>query len=214
MVKNNRQDYPKIDGFLGKLEKYMQKADDIANAPRKRAVEKRQAEKESLYASFNSRSFAAIIDLGFIFAILMPVLLNLSIIFYGGSTNPLGSEIMKLDNAALAEAFFTSRYFYGLMLDYVFHFIVFGLIFLWFWQKAGCTPGKWLMRMRIVDVASFKKPTFKQFLIRYCAYIISIIPLTLGFMWIMWSKNNQGWHDIIANTAVIKVNHWKFGYND
>jgi uncharacterized RDD family membrane protein YckC len=29
-------------------------------------------------------------------------------------------------------------------------------------------------------------------------------------MWIMWNKQQRGWHDLIAGTAVIKVNHWKF----
>jgi hypothetical protein len=26
----------------------------------------------------------------------------------------------------------------------------------------------------------------------------------------MWDEEHQGWHDIIANTAVVKVKHWRF----
>jgi uncharacterized RDD family membrane protein YckC len=210
MQKKRKNQIPQPTGkILAKFEKWLQKADEIANAPRKRILAKRAAEKASPYASFNNRSFAAIIDLSLIFTIFMPILLHLSEAFYGGAINPLKGDVSHLTNAQLFEELINSQFFYGLMLDYAAHFIIFGMIFLLCWQRFSCTPGKWLLRMRIVDANSFGKPSFKQFLLRYCAYALSAAPLTLGFMWIMWNKQQRGWHDLIAGTAVIKVNHWK-----
>jgi uncharacterized RDD family membrane protein YckC len=45
--------------------------------------------------------------------------------------------------------------------------------------------------------------TFIRALLRYLGYIVSIIPLFLGFFWILFSRKRQGWHDKIARTCVI-----------
>ena len=41
-------------------------------------------------------------------------------------------------------------------------------------------------------------------LLRYVGYIVSAIPLALGFLWIIWDPEKQGWHDKIAKTRVIR----------
>ena len=46
--------------------------------------------------------------------------------------------------------------------------------------------------------------TYKKAFVRYIGYGISEIPLFLGFLWIAFDKNKQGWHDKIAGTFVIK----------
>ncbi len=201
---------PQAGKIAIKIEQWLKKADEIATSPRRKMLAKRAEEKLSPYASFNDRSLAAILDFSLIFIVLMPVLVRLSAVLYGGASNPLLGDVAHLSSGELFDLFTSSQYFYALMLDYVAHFIVFGMIFLWFWRKASCTPGKWIMRMRIVDSTTFQKPTFKQFALRYCAYVLSAVPLTLGFMWIMWSEERQGWHDMIANTTVVKVKHWRF----
>lgn len=43
----------------------------------------------------------------------------------------------------------------------------------------------------------------KQAAIRYFAYLVSILPLGLGFLWIIWDKRRQGFHDLIARTVVL-----------
>jgi uncharacterized RDD family membrane protein YckC len=45
--------------------------------------------------------------------------------------------------------------------------------------------------------------TFGQSVIRYVGFILSILPLFLGFIWILFDEQNQGWHDKIAKTIVI-----------
>jgi len=77
------------------------------------------------------------------------------------------------------------------------------LLILWFWIKYAATPGKLLFDCEIVDAITGQPITFKQALVRYAAYIVSALPLGLGFLWILWDKQKQAWHDKIAGTVVI-----------
>jgi uncharacterized RDD family membrane protein YckC len=36
-------------------------------------------------------------------------------------------------------------------------------------------------------------------------YVISIIPLFLGLIWVAFDAQKQGWHDKIAGTYVVKA---------
>ncbi len=75
-----------------------------------------------------------------------------------------------------------------------------------FWHFGSATPGKMLLRLKIVDATSLQQPTTKQFIARYIGYYVSALPLGLGFIWIAFDKRKQGWHDKIANTVVIHEN--------
>ena len=39
--------------------------------------------------------------------------------------------------------------------------------------------------------------------IRYIGRILSAIPLLLGFLWMLWDKEKQTWHDKFANSVVV-----------
>ena len=41
-------------------------------------------------------------------------------------------------------------------------------------------------------------------------YIISAVPLSLGFVWIVFDKKGQGWHDKLGGTYVVKANQPPF----
>lgn len=77
--------------------------------------------------------------------------------------------------------------------------------YLYFWVKQkGQTPGKKVMGIRIVRVDS-KEIDWMTAVLRYVGYIVSGIPLALGFIWVAFDKQKQGWHDKIAGTFVVKV---------
>lgn len=57
---------------------------------------------------------------------------------------------------------------------------------------------------KIVDAKTGGKPSKGQLVGRYFAYILSGLPLGLGFFWIAWDKRKQGWHDKLSGTVVIK----------
>jgi len=77
------------------------------------------------------------------------------------------------------------------------------LITIWFWIRYAATPGKLLLDCEIVDAKTGKPITLKQSILRYLAYSISILPLFLGFFWMLIDKRHQTWHDKIAGTIVI-----------
>ncbi|WOG28179.1 RDD family protein [Endozoicomonas sp. 8E] len=74
-----------------------------------------------------------------------------------------------------------------------------------FWHFKSATPGKMLIAMKVVDEKTGLAPSLFQSIIRYLAYFISILPLFLGFFWIVVDKKKQGWHDKIAGTVVVKL---------
>jgi len=77
------------------------------------------------------------------------------------------------------------------------------LITVGLWLKYLGTPGKLLLECQIVDADSFLPMTKKQALLRYVAYLASILPLMLGFLWVARDERKQGFHDKIANTVVL-----------
>ncbi|HIF8966878.1 TPA: RDD family protein, partial [Vibrio cholerae] len=74
-----------------------------------------------------------------------------------------------------------------------------------FWNFKSATPGKMLLKLKVVDEHTLNKLTFKQSIIRYLSYYISLLGFFIGFFWIFFNKKNQGWHDKIAKTIVIKL---------
>ena len=72
-----------------------------------------------------------------------------------------------------------------------------------FWATWMATPGKLLMDCQVVDAKTLGKPPLGKLAIRYLAYIVSAIPLGLGFLWILFDKHNRGWHDMLSGTLVI-----------
>jgi uncharacterized RDD family membrane protein YckC len=75
---------------------------------------------------------------------------------------------------------------------------------IWFWVKMQGTPGKLLLSLRVVDAKTGKSLSVGQSLARYVGYIISTIPLCLGFLWVGFDSKKQGWHDKIAGTVVVR----------
>ena len=83
-----------------------------------------------------------------------------------------------------------------------------------FWNYKSATPGKMVVSARIVDARTGGKPSNGQFLIRYFAYLVSMIPLGLGFLWIVFDRRKQAWHDKLAGTIVIREKRGRRGKAD
>lgn len=67
---------------------------------------------------------------------------------------------------------------------------------------ANRTVGKAVMGLQVVPIKGGRIGIFRATL-RYLGYIVSIIPLFFGFIWILFSSKRQGWHDKIARTCVV-----------
>lgn len=77
------------------------------------------------------------------------------------------------------------------------------LITVGLWINFLGTPGKLLLGLQVVDADSFKVMTTKQAFIRFVAYLASMLPLMIGFLWVARDPRKQGFHDKIANTVVL-----------
>jgi uncharacterized RDD family membrane protein YckC len=73
---------------------------------------------------------------------------------------------------------------------------------LWAWK--GTTVGGVVLGLKVVRVDG-KPLTFPVSLVRSLAAAFSMIVLFLGFLWIAWDSEKQGWHDKIAGTVVLKL---------
>jgi len=72
-----------------------------------------------------------------------------------------------------------------------------------FWRYRGATPGKMAISARIVDARTFAAPSTGRLVTRYFAYIVSTLPVFIGFFWIGIDRRKQGFHDKIAGTVVV-----------
>ena len=72
------------------------------------------------------------------------------------------------------------------------------------WRFRGATPGKMLFSAKIVDANTLAAPSTGKLVGRFFAYLVSMIPLGLGFLWIAFDARKQGWHDKLAGTVVIE----------
>lgn len=88
-------------------------------------------------------------------------------------------------------------------------FLVGGLFVIWgyptfFVWKYGATFGKKIVGIKVIDING-QPITFRQAFAREClGKSISSLFYYLGFLWILWDKKHQGWHDKIAKTLVVK----------
>ncbi len=84
------------------------------------------------------------------------------------------------------------------------------VLIIFFWVRYRATPGKMLMDCQVVDATTFDNLRIGQSLLRYVGYFLSLLPLGLGFFWIIWDKKKRGFHDLLAHTVVIRLpaNHY------
>lgn len=83
--------------------------------------------------------------------------------------------------------------------------VVSAAYFVFFWMKHdGQTLGNKLLAIRVVREDN-KPMDAVTGIIRYIGYLISSLVFYLGFLWVVWDKKKQGWHDKIAKTVVLKT---------
>jgi len=73
---------------------------------------------------------------------------------------------------------------------------------MWTWR--GTTIGGIVLGLKVVRVDG-QPVTFPVALVRALAAAFSVVVLFLGYIWIAWDSEKQGWHDKIAGTVVLKL---------
>ncbi len=80
--------------------------------------------------------------------------------------------------------------------------IIYHTFFVWMY---GATPGKMLLKIKIVSIEDFEKPNMINSFIRSTVRIVSEMIFYLGFLWAIFDSVNQTWHDKAAKTVVVNV---------
>ncbi len=128
-------------------------------------------------AGFTVRALAHIIDL---FAILPISFLSMSM------TSKAASQIESLVISAILDV------------------LIPVLLTFLFWMRLKATPGKYILGLQVVDAVTFEALTLKQSVFRYLGYIVCIASFGVGFLAIFFNEQNQGWHDKLSRSCVIK----------
>lgn len=136
---------------------------------------------ELKYAGFWVRVGASLIDTILVLIVVAPVLT----LIYGGQY--WGSTVLFMG-------------YWGVLLNYVFPAFVVVL----FWIYRSATPGKMILKLKIVDAKTNGPVPTARLIVRYIGYYISVLPLLLGLIWVGFDQKKQGWHDKLAGTVVIK----------
>lgn len=72
----------------------------------------------------------------------------------------------------------------------------------------GRTPGKLVLGLKVVR-ADGSPLSYARSLARYASYWISSLVFGLGFIWIAFHPQKRGWHDLICDTRVVRLGHWR-----
>jgi uncharacterized RDD family membrane protein YckC len=138
------------------------------------------------YVGFWKRFVAFLIDVFIITVVTVPLLLAI----YGRSYLKLAHE-----GGGIAGVW-----------DFLIQYILPTIAVILFWRYRSATPGKMAISAKIVDAKTGGRPSTGRLVVRYFAYIVSILPLFFGFIWIGIDKRKQGFHDKIAGTLVVYDN--------
>lgn len=133
------------------------------------------------YVGFWIRVVAHLIDSLLVLIIILPLLISI-----------YGPEYLRSEKFLHGPA--------DLLLSYVFPAIA----VLLFWSARQATPGKMAFKVKIVDANHGGKPSMLQYVVRLMGYIVSILPVGLGLLWVVWDRRKQAWHDKLASTVVVR----------
>lgn len=137
---------------------------------------------EVRYAGFWVRAVASLIDSIILGLIVGPIIYKV-----------YGTEYLEMEGMIAGPADF--------LLTWIFPAVAITV----FWIYKSATPGKMAFKLRIVDESSGRDATPGQCIIRYVGYYVSMLPLFLGFLWVLWDDKKQGWHDKLARTVVVRA---------
>jgi uncharacterized RDD family membrane protein YckC len=86
-----------------------------------------------------------------------------------------------------------------------FLWIAVGLAYFTYFEgsESGQTVGKRAVGIRVIDFSSGGSIGYGRAALRWVGRLISSIPCYLGYLWMLWDKEKQTWHDKIANDVVV-----------
>jgi len=169
-------------------------------------------QKQIIYPKFIPRLFSITIDLAILTIALTPIMnwIGQYIFIYIFADFFLEFNVDMSSNTALAASMAIPEFADYITLErtlkyssalFIINTVFMGGYFVFFWSKFGATPGKMLMRMKIVDANDSKSlPSTYRCIKRFCGYITAFMSL----LYVHFNKRGMALHDKMANTVVIK----------
>ena len=133
------------------------------------------------FAAFDQRLLASVIDHFIIFGIYTVIILT-SYIFIQGKDERIMAFLVPFP------AIFIVKLIYGVFAES---------------SLKQATIGKRMLNIKVTDLEGSKITTGRS-MARNFSKILSVIPVFFGYLYCFLNKKNQCWHDIIADTLVIK----------
>jgi uncharacterized RDD family membrane protein YckC len=122
---------------------------------------------------------------------------------YAGFWIRLGAGVIDL--LALGSAVVVIAYFFHAPVIWATSGLVISIAYwLGFWVWRGQTPGKMALAIKVIRTDS-SPLKWQCALYRLFGYIVSVITLFIGFVWVAFDSRKQGIHDKIADTYVVKL---------
>ena len=72
-------------------------------------------------------------------------------------------------------------------------------------SRRGQTLGKSALGIRVVSFDTGASIGFGGALLRYVGRVLSGLALLVGYLWMLWDRESQTWHDKIAGSVVVPV---------
>jgi uncharacterized RDD family membrane protein YckC len=72
----------------------------------------------------------------------------------------------------------------------------------------GQTLGKKALGIRVVDYNGGGSIGYGRGVVRYIGRILSSIPCLLGYLWMLWDKEKQTWHDKLSTSVVVPESYY------
>jgi uncharacterized RDD family membrane protein YckC len=78
-------------------------------------------------------------------------------------------------------------------------------------NSRGQTVGQMALGIRVIDFNTGGPIGYGRAFIRWLVAIVSGAVILLGYLWMLWDKEKQCWHDKAANDVVVPVQYYPVG---
>lgn len=113
----------------------------------------------------------------------------------------LDGIILGLANTILLVALKGVGYALGIIIGIAYYTLLEG-------GPRGQTLGKQALGIRVISFDTGGPIGYGRGFIRYVGRIISAIVIFIGYLWMLWDKERQCWHDKLAGDVVVPVSDY------
>lgn len=172
---------------------------------------KHRAEGAVRYADVYARAVAAAIDICLLYVILSPLFRMISMEMYASlSPDVIAGISQAKGGAAVLGAVWHSGLLELWLINALVQFLIVGALIVAVQVRFGSTPGKALLGLKIVDVKTMEPISGYRFIVRFFAYIASVLPFMIGIFWASFNSQRRCWHDYISGTVVIHTRSYQW----